>query len=384
MKKNWMDKVSVMLIKTLQKIKENLKFIVVIIFASLTGAFTTHSQNVGIGVPNPQSRLHITAPSGFISPLLKVEISGSSNPYLIVQPDGKVGIGTSNPAGSSILDISSTDKGVLLPRLTLSGYRDTVTTATKPDTALLVYHKGRPSMPPGYYFWDGEKWKSLQSYTNTHIVFEKIITPCELFNNAWINPAESVSVDTNCKYIQFDGGAPEEELLVKYKILDRGILPSVNDGIKYIVEIEIGREVLPKGGSGRPDCDDMYGLSDSIQGIGFTIPDKSSAGLFYLLYYTPSNLLTASSFTYLDGSSSSSTTQRKHAEVVFSVDSSGIFGIYKLAHTYNSIASGFAPVVFDPYNGIFFEMYTGLPGTVDDDEQVRLRYIKITIKMTDY
>jgi len=74
-----------------------------------------HAQNVGVGTTSPQSRLHIIAPSGYSFPLLRVETDGSANPYLIVQPDGKVGIGVSSP--SEALDVSGNVQftGALMP-----------------------------------------------------------------------------------------------------------------------------------------------------------------------------------------------------------------------------------------------------------------------------
>ncbi|NPA33770.1 MAG: hypothetical protein GXO48_02445 [Chlorobi bacterium] len=81
----------------------------------LAGSLTLHSQNVGVGTISPQARLHVIAPSGFTSPLLRVEVNGSANPYLIIQPDGRVGIGVSSP--SEVLDISGNVRfsGALMP-----------------------------------------------------------------------------------------------------------------------------------------------------------------------------------------------------------------------------------------------------------------------------
>ncbi|NPA33509.1 MAG: hypothetical protein GXO48_01065, partial [Chlorobi bacterium] len=65
---------------------------------------TVHAQNIGVGTTNPQSRLHVTAPSGYTLPLLQVEKDGAPNPYLIVRQDGRIGIGIVNP--SEALDVS--------------------------------------------------------------------------------------------------------------------------------------------------------------------------------------------------------------------------------------------------------------------------------------
>ncbi|NPA34839.1 MAG: hypothetical protein GXO48_07940, partial [Chlorobi bacterium] len=73
------------------------------------------SQNVGVGTLAPQARLHVIAPGNYVAPLLKVEINGSTSPHLIVLPDGKVGIGVSNP--SEALDVSGNVQftGALMP-----------------------------------------------------------------------------------------------------------------------------------------------------------------------------------------------------------------------------------------------------------------------------
>ncbi|MFZ1703325.1 MAG: tail fiber domain-containing protein [Saprospiraceae bacterium] len=61
-----------------------------------------------------------------------------------------VGIGTLTPDASAILDIESTDKGVLIPRV------DT-TDVTSPSTGLLVYQ----TLDNVFYFYNGTKWTEV-------------------------------------------------------------------------------------------------------------------------------------------------------------------------------------------------------------------------------
>ncbi|NPA34016.1 MAG: hypothetical protein GXO48_03690 [Chlorobi bacterium] len=86
-----------------------------IIVLGLIYAGTISAQNVGIGTTIPTARLHIVAPSGYTSPLLRVEANGASLPYIIIQPDGKVGIGTATP--SQTLDVAGNIQfaGALMP-----------------------------------------------------------------------------------------------------------------------------------------------------------------------------------------------------------------------------------------------------------------------------
>jgi hypothetical protein len=72
---------------------------------------------------------------------------------------GQVGIGTTTPAGA--LDITSTNDGVLVPRVAL-----TITTSaaplTTPTTSELIYNTATVAdVTPGYYYWDGAAWVRL-------------------------------------------------------------------------------------------------------------------------------------------------------------------------------------------------------------------------------
>ncbi len=65
------------------------------------------------------------------------------------------------PDGSAMLDISATDKGVLIPRVTLND----VTTAdpiSSPATGLIIFNESG-SAPIGLYYWDGNRWHLLVS-----------------------------------------------------------------------------------------------------------------------------------------------------------------------------------------------------------------------------
>lgn len=67
---------------------------------------------------------------------------------------GNVGIGTTKPNESAILELQSTDKGFLLPRLTLN-QRGKI---SSPATGLMVYQTDFLS---GIYVYDGNKWGAL-------------------------------------------------------------------------------------------------------------------------------------------------------------------------------------------------------------------------------
>lgn len=66
----------------------------------------------------------------------------------------QVGIGTNTPNSSSILELSSTDKGLLVPRMTLLERLAIL----NPSNALLVYQTDGSS---GFYFYNGTAWSKL-------------------------------------------------------------------------------------------------------------------------------------------------------------------------------------------------------------------------------
>ena len=70
----------------------------------------------------------------------------------------QVGINTTLPDASSMLDITSTNSGLLIPRVALSSASD-VTTIVSPLISLLVYNSG--FAPNGYYYWNGSIWVQL-------------------------------------------------------------------------------------------------------------------------------------------------------------------------------------------------------------------------------
>ncbi|MEK6495231.1 hypothetical protein [Myroides odoratimimus] len=83
-----------------------------------------------------------------------------------MQAQDGVGIGKSIiPDGSAVLDIGATDKGLLIPRVALTGETD-ATTIKGAAPSLLVFNTATAGgLKPGYYFWLDNKWNALVSKT---------------------------------------------------------------------------------------------------------------------------------------------------------------------------------------------------------------------------
>lgn len=76
----------------------------------------------------------------------------------------QVGINTTTPDASSMLDINSNDKGLLIPRISIPNL-NAPAPITSPAVSLLVYNTNTTS-GIGYYYWDGLKWTLLSGNPN--------------------------------------------------------------------------------------------------------------------------------------------------------------------------------------------------------------------------
>ena len=82
-------------------------------------------------------------------------VENSSNIY---NNGGSIGMGTTSPDSTAVLDMTSSTKGVLIPRMT-STNRNAI---ANPATGLLVFQTDAPA---GFYYYDGVKWLLLDSNT---------------------------------------------------------------------------------------------------------------------------------------------------------------------------------------------------------------------------
>lgn len=130
------------------------------------------NDRVGLGTTTPDTKLTISTPdssfglnhtNGTIN--LKTYIGGGSgyvgtttsnnlnlmannSAKVVVTPAGNVGVGTSIPDSSALLDLNAANKGLLLPRVSLSSTSD-ASTVPSPATGLMVYNNNTAMSPQG-------------------------------------------------------------------------------------------------------------------------------------------------------------------------------------------------------------------------------------------
>jgi len=84
-----------------------------------------------------------------------------------ITTSGQIGIGTSNPDASAILDIVSSTTGILIPRLTTS-QRNSI---SSPAQGLLIFNTSTNS----FEYYDGTSWQTIITATST-VPFNLIAT----------------------------------------------------------------------------------------------------------------------------------------------------------------------------------------------------------------
>jgi len=79
-----------------------------------------------------------------------------------LRAQNNVGIGTTTPHASALLDLTATDKGLLIPRVALVAANNGTTPVNGPATGLLVYNTGTGGLTPaGFYYWNGSQWVQI-------------------------------------------------------------------------------------------------------------------------------------------------------------------------------------------------------------------------------
>ena len=85
---------------------------------------------------------------------------------MAVESFAQTGIGTVSPSASAALDVSSTTKGLLVPRFATSA----ITNITSPTAGLLIYD----STAKGFYVYTGTAWTAVSDNLGSHSATKNI------------------------------------------------------------------------------------------------------------------------------------------------------------------------------------------------------------------
>ncbi|KAF2515553.1 collagen-like triple helix repeat-containing protein [Flavobacterium foetidum] len=88
----------------------------------------------------------------------------------------QVGVGTLTPASSAQLDVTATNKGMLIPRLSLIQTTNQSPVTGVIENSLLVYNTATVNdVTPGFYYWQTDKWVRLIGKSDP-VIFNETLT----------------------------------------------------------------------------------------------------------------------------------------------------------------------------------------------------------------
>ena len=119
-----------------------------------------------------------------LSIIILFALSNVSNAQNIFPSTGAVGIGTTTPSASSLLEVKSTTKGILIPRMTAT-QRNAIAT---PATGLLVYQTDGTT---GFYYYSSG-WKRLITSSGANTTLSNLSTTAI---NRSLFPGTSATLD---------------------------------------------------------------------------------------------------------------------------------------------------------------------------------------------
>lgn len=91
--------------------------------------------------------------------------------FLQSESKGQTGVGTNNPAASSNMEVSATNKGLLLPRMSVTNVTSRNPIATTPAEGLLIFNNNA-STKKTWFHWD-PALNSGNGAWNTHLLFKE-------------------------------------------------------------------------------------------------------------------------------------------------------------------------------------------------------------------
>ena len=110
---------------------------------------------------------------------------------------------------SAILDISATNKGLLVPRVSLVSISNNNVPIINPATGLLVYNLEGNSLNSGFYLWNGTGWSSLATMDQVQSVVHGPASAGvfgEIFEYHPIGSYSDISIPDNGTYVIWNTG----------------------------------------------------------------------------------------------------------------------------------------------------------------------------------
>ncbi|MEJ6979119.1 tail fiber domain-containing protein [Pedobacter sp. P351] len=202
----------------------------------------------------------------------------------LYQANAQVGVGTTTPHASAQLEIVSTNKGLLIPRLALASR------PSSPATGLLIY---QTDSTPGFYYYNGTAWVNISSIstlssnlnTNTQTLsYDGTISGLKMVNEGGmtIHGVRNSSLSTTpVLNFQFDkaGG------FVAKGVLGTGTIPASGSGERMMWHAYKGSFRAGGVGVGVDSWDETY---NGFYSVAFGFNTKASGNYSISMGYANS------------------------------------------------------------------------------------------------
>ena len=124
--------------------------------------------------------MKLTSNNNFMSLIMKYIYCSLFFLFLTKLSIAQVGIGTTNPDDSAILDIRSNSRGILIPRIALSGFDSFP--VVNPAEGLMVYNtQSNENLDKGFVYWENSKWVNFKEKNVVHTDGYEVIEGTKVF-----------------------------------------------------------------------------------------------------------------------------------------------------------------------------------------------------------
>jgi hypothetical protein len=171
----------------------------------------------------------------FIVVIILSETQTLSAQTNIFPKTGAAGIGTLTPDASALLEVKSTSKGVLIPRMTLTQRNAIVS----PATGLLIF---QTNSTPGFYYYNGSAWKAVDA-ASANTTLSNLTSPTAV--NVNLVPGSDASKNLGSNSFRWKSLFESDDALINGMTVGRGL-----NGGGTASDVALGASVLSSNNGG--------------------------------------------------------------------------------------------------------------------------------------
>jgi hypothetical protein len=188
----------------------------------------------------------------------------------------QVGIGTSSPNPSAMLEIHSANKGVLFPSVALDSQTDNIT-ITSPSDGLIVWNNGQAGLvETGFFYWNNAKWNMLSVEGNQI----NPVIPGGNGGNGWNDSATNSGTNAGAHTNLALGTNTYDDLIFKVNSVKMGRL-GVDNSISFGPMANAGQNGISIGTSSSAFQGVSIGNEASVTANdGLAVGNKAAAAAF--------------------------------------------------------------------------------------------------------